>query len=458
MTEWSAGENVLWRADMPDWSNSQPVVAGDFVYTCSEPTTLLCVRRSDGKVLWQRTHDYVDLLPPEKREEVLKELVGAERLRKAKLDPLKKRLQEVNRELQRLPKDPFLTRQKGSLQREVQKLQEKLAALEEYRPPRADPVLGHSNCTPVADGQGVFALFGNGVGAVYDLEGRQKWLRAIRRPKMPLGFSMSPVLAGEALVMSMDKEILAVDSRTGKDLWTVSTYRPSAGLAAAKVGPVPVVATAEGSVIRASDGRMMARVEQTATTALCAPMVHEGVLYLLGANQRLLMELLLPDGADGVKLESVAAGQAFLGTHYGSPLYHNGCVYFWDKGHVLSVVSAKSGRTIRTKRLGLSGTAYASPTLGGKHIFLGTDDGAIAVIEPVITPAPGGKLSLDLKEVAVNRLDATRSSPVFAGKCMFLRTLKYLYCIGPKEGGPDGPPGKDDNPFRLGVYSPAGGR
>ena len=430
VTEWSQSKNVLWRAVMPGWSNAQPVVVDKYVFACAEPTTLLCLQRSDGKVLWQKGHNYEDMLPPARREQVRKELIAAERIRKTKLDPLKRKLQEISRNLQHMPDDPFLRRQKASIKKQVDSLAEKVAVLEEYRPPPSDPVVGLSNCTPVTDGQGIFALFGNGVGAVYDLEGRQRWIRVIRRPKMPLGFSMSPVLVGRALVMSIDKEILALDARTGEELWALASYRPSAGLAAAKVGGRHVVITAEGSLIRAADGKLLARVKYPARAPVSAPVVRKDVLYLLGARQKVMIELLLPDDAAGARLEELAAGHAFLGTHYGSPLYHDGCVYFWEKKNVLSAVSAKSGRQIRAKRLGLGGSAYSSPTLGGKFIFLGSDDGTVAVIEPVITRAASGKLRLDIREVARNRLEPTRSSPIFAGRCMFLRTMKSVYCIG----------------------------
>ena len=36
----------------------------------------------------------------------------------------------------------------------------------------------------------------------------------------------------------------------------------------------------------------------------------------------------------------------------------------------------------------------------------------------------------EYKEIAENRLEPARSTPVFAGSRMYLRTLKNLYCIG----------------------------
>ncbi len=430
VTEWSRTKNVVWKTPMPDWGHSQPVVVGEYVFTTAEPTTLLCLSRTDGKILWQKTHNLEDTLPASKRAQVRKDLMAAARIRKVKLDPLKRKLRQVTGKLQAMREDPFLRSQKGSLKRNIESLEKKLASLEEYRPPRVDLAIGHSNCTPVTDGQGLFALFGNGVGAVYDLAGRCRWIRTIRRAKMPFGHSMSPVLAARSLVMAIDKELLAVDATTGKELWRRPTSRPSGGLAAAKIGDVHVVVTAEGSVVRASDGKFLDRARQPARMSLSAPVIRGGVLYILGAGQQLMIDMLLSEGPGDVRLKNLASGRAFEGVYYTSPLYHDGCVFLWDKNSVLSVVDAATGRQIRSKRLGLTGSAYSSPALGGKYIFLGTDDGTMAVLEASVMRELDDRLSVEVKEVARNKLEPTRSSPVFAGKHMYLRTLENMYCIG----------------------------
>src|SRR5208282_4649963 len=56
--EWSTTKNVLWCASMPGYGVSHPVPLGQRIFICSEPATLLCVNRDDGKVLWQKTCSY----------------------------------------------------------------------------------------------------------------------------------------------------------------------------------------------------------------------------------------------------------------------------------------------------------------------------------------------------------------------------------------------------------------
>src|SRR5688500_14585298 len=59
---WSDSQNVLWKTALPARSNASPVVAGGRVFVCAEPYTLLCIDAADGRILWERTHDYLDLL------------------------------------------------------------------------------------------------------------------------------------------------------------------------------------------------------------------------------------------------------------------------------------------------------------------------------------------------------------------------------------------------------------
>jgi len=428
-TEWSRSKNVLWKTPMPNWSHSDPVVVGEYVFTTAEPTTLVCVRRTDGKVLWQKTHDLEDTLPADRRAQAKKDLLTAERIRKIKLDPLRRKRQAITRQLQTMKEDPFLRSQKAALQRSIDALEKKLASLETYRPPRVTAAIGHAKCTPVTDGQRLLVLFGNGVAAGYDLAGPRRWIRIVRRPAMPLGHSMSPVLAGPALVMSIDKELLAVDAATGKELWSRPTLGPSGGLAAGRVGDTWVVATAEGSVVRATDGKFLDRTRNPARAPRSAPVIHKGVLYLLGARNRVTIDRLASEADGGVRLENLAAGRAFQGVYYTSPLVHDGCVFLWDKQGILSIVDAETGRSVRSKRMGLSGMAHSSPALGGKYLFLGMDDGTMAVVLTSVTRGENGRVSVELSQVAKNRLEPMRSSPVFAGKHIYVRTLKSLYCL-----------------------------
>src|SRR5437016_11303400 len=67
--EWSTTKNVVWCTPMPGYGVSHPVLLGQRVFICSEPATLLCLHRTDGKILWQKTSSYAELeIEPDVRQ------------------------------------------------------------------------------------------------------------------------------------------------------------------------------------------------------------------------------------------------------------------------------------------------------------------------------------------------------------------------------------------------------
>ena len=59
-TEWGPAQHVVWSPPLPQWSNAGPVLVGDRIFVCAEPSTLICMDVS-GKILWQHSSDYPDL-------------------------------------------------------------------------------------------------------------------------------------------------------------------------------------------------------------------------------------------------------------------------------------------------------------------------------------------------------------------------------------------------------------
>src|SRR5262245_16148338 len=73
--KWSATKNVVWFTPMPGYGVSHPVLLGQHVFTCAEPATLLCIKRDDGKIVWQKTCIYSEIeIEAEVRERLKVEL------------------------------------------------------------------------------------------------------------------------------------------------------------------------------------------------------------------------------------------------------------------------------------------------------------------------------------------------------------------------------------------------
>ena len=83
---------------------------------------------------------------------------------------------------------------------------------------------------------------------------------------------------------------------------------------------------------------------------------------------------------------------------------------------------SKKGKLLQ-EPLNISGgknVVYSSLTLAGKYLYIGSVDGVTVVLEP-------GRA---FQEVARNTIEGYRSSPVFDGDRMYVRTFRHLYCIG----------------------------
>lgn len=61
--KWDQNENVRWEIKLPDRGNSTPIIWGDRIFLTQaiekkNLRTLLCLRRKDGELLWQREVEY----------------------------------------------------------------------------------------------------------------------------------------------------------------------------------------------------------------------------------------------------------------------------------------------------------------------------------------------------------------------------------------------------------------
>jgi len=460
VTEWSATKNVVWKTKMPSWSNATPVLAGGKIFVCSEPATLVCVDAKDGKILWQKTNTHADALGPKARERLetrRKIAAKAKALQKEQRtidNELKKTSHELNKitnELNVKPKpnpppgQPEPTEEerkkdearKTELKKKAEELNKRLAELKlraeaprkqlaalkkqwdsikPYRRPRTAGVNGYSSSTPVSDGMHVYALFGNGVAACYDLAGSRRWITLVERPKHGWGHSASPVLAGGKLIVHI-LGLTALDATTGKVAWRTKAAVRWGTAVPTRVGGVDVLITPAGDVVRVTDGKALAR--KVSDLTYCAPIIHDGIAYFVQHGGKAVE--LSPGPENGVTVKPLWTTKPKKDRYYASPVLHDGLIYAVTQQAHFSVIDAKTGAIVHQKRLKFGrGQAYSSVTLAGSHLFLSRQDGTTLVMTPGREPKP----------VAMNKLELFRCSPVFAGKRMYIRAAANLYCIG----------------------------
>lgn len=406
-TNWSAEENVVWKTKMPSWSNASPTIEGDRIFVCAEPSTILCISKTDGSILWQAEHPYESFLSPEDQKKA-KELAPKIKELEARM----KKLRGEERSLKKIKDEAERKEKSSSIKKEMNQVKADLNEAKKYSPPSTHGKNGYSSPTPVCDGSSVFVLFGNGVAACHKIDGTKQWARLLGKPKHNWGHSSSPVIVGPKVIVQIN-DVIALDINTGKELWRVPAKLVFGSVVSTKLGDKDLAVTAEGKVIDIETGNLIA--EDLHRLTYCAPVVIDGIAYLIEHG----------GGAFKLSSEKGAAKQLWKtepkkDRYYGSPAIHEGLIYAVTQKGVLSVIDANDGKVINEQTLGTSGTHYTSPTLAGAYLFIGSEGGEMAVLKSGKEP----------EKIAVNKLEGFRTNPVFEGSRIYLRTFDYLYCIG----------------------------
>jgi len=284
--------------------------------------------------------------------------------------------------------------------------------------PKAEADCGFTSPTPVTDGRRLFTLFGSGLIACLDLDGHVLWTRRIdaSTSREDRGHSASPLLVDGKLIVHLNS-VIALDAETGRKVWETPAAPRWGSPVACRVGDETVVIDANGNVMRVADGKLLA-------ANLCpldynGPLVAGPVVYLIQHGGKAIR---LPERIDEpFATETLWSTQPKDDRYYAVPVAADGLLYVASQRPQMHVIEQATGSVIWTNRLALGdGRAYSSMALAGKYLYVGHDSGKMVVFETGREPKP----------VATNRLDKFRSTPVFRGARMYLRTLEALYCIG----------------------------
>ena len=169
-------------------------------------------------------------------------------------------------------------------------------------------------------------------------------------------------------------------------------------------------------MFRASDGKPLA--QGIGKLEYATPVIQDGIVYFI---EKKATAVKLPDEIGGA-YEPLWTARVQGSRHYSSPVIHEGLIYAISREEKFSILDAKTGAPVFAKDLDLgteTNSAYTSITLAGGKLFIGAESGTTEVIEP-------GKT---YREIGRNAVEGFRSSPVFAGKRMYLRAFDHLYCF-----------------------------
>jgi outer membrane protein assembly factor BamB len=292
-----------------------------------------------------------------------------------------------------------------------------------------------ANHSPITDGERVYALFGSRGLYCLDFEGELKWKVDLGRMDTlhAHGEGASPVLYGETLVVNWDHEgksfVVALHKRTGEQRWKVDRDEITSWA-------TPIVVEHEGrpqlvisgtNRVRGYDlatGKVIWECGGLSANVVASPVARDGMVFAGSSyDKRALLAIKLAGAKGDITGTQHVAWSRSRGTPYvPSPLLYDDALYFLTHYQgILTRVNAKSGDD-RPGAIRLEGMReiYASPVGAGGRVHVTDRDGATVVLTHGDIP----------RIIAVNQVDDTISaSAAIAGRELFLRGEKFLYCI-----------------------------
>lgn len=393
--EWSATKNLVWKTPLPGPGTSSPIVFGDHVYvTCYSGYGLQ--RISEGP--------NIEMKPPGNFADLRRHLVCMDRA-SGKI---------------------LWTRDEADPDGTDAPYKNGMLALH-----------GYASHTPAADASGVYTYFGAAGAAGYGHDGQKRWgpVRLGTKAKLQeYGSAASPVLYKDLFIVNAcietaelygQGDTVALDTKTGNVVWREKVGGEwSSPLLVPVGGKVElVVATHHPGPRLGLDPATGKRLWECRATDGCGtPVAHDGVIYTFHGEGRAAIRA----GGRGEVTATHKLWETNGGPRISSPVYYDSYLYWSNDGHLANCADARTGRSVYRERLGKGGECYASPVVADGRIYYVSRDRGTYVV--------AAKPEFEL--LAHNRIEDDLSvfngSPAVSGGRLFLRSDKYLYCIGTK--------------------------
>jgi len=281
----------------------------------------------------------------------------------------------------------------------------------------------------------------------FDFSGRELWARDIPKDYGPFGlnwgYASSPLLLRDALYVQVlhgmktddPSYLLAIDATTGKTRWRV--VRPTDALnespdayttpALARVGGKEEIVVAGGDYVTGHDpatGIELWRAgglnpgKDRSYRIVASPVVANDLIYVPSRVKPLLV---LRTGGRGDITSTHVAWTTDQGPDVPTPAVSGGYIFILNDRGIMWCRDAKTGAEIWGSQRVRAGTYSASPVVADGKVYVMSEDGVVTVLEAGPT----------FKVLAENDMaDYTLSSPAISDGQIFLRTQKFLYCIG----------------------------
>jgi outer membrane protein assembly factor BamB len=280
--------------------------------------------------------------------------------------------------------------------------------------------------TPATDGQRVIALFATGDMVCLDRNGNLEWYRSLvgDYPTVGnnVGMATSPILWKDMVILCLenvgDSFAAGFDKRSGENKWRIERPRGINW-----VSPLLIETNGQPELIIQGTDDLTAYDPANGTKKwslsckkfqpIPSPTFGDGLVFAPGEK---FFAIQPGSGKEGPQ---ILWQSNKLPTGYCSPIYHQGRIYALSYRGVLNCADGATGKPLWDVRV--EGSFAASPLLADGKIYAVNEEG----MTTVVSAGAEGKV------LASNPLgDAILATPVVSNGAIYLRSDRYLYCIG----------------------------
>lgn len=290
---------------------------------------------------------------------------------------------------------------------------------------------GYTAPTPATDGERIYVIFGSGVVAAFDMNGKPVWRTEIPEPKkFDVAMGMSPILYNGSVIILCDKvgnasHLLALDAKTGDVQW--DEKRPKVNFShttpvLAKIGgrdQLLIGASNQLQGIDPTNGKLLWWASNDGDVP--CPILAGGLAYCDSGR----------GGGFGIAVDPTGSGDVTK-THIkwktdkkigglGSPIASGNYLYRMRDPGLLTCWQMATGETVYEERYqGISSTASAFAAEG--RIYFASAGRSLIV-----------KAGPKLEVLATNELSEDNgSSAAVSGGRIYLKGNQHLFAIGKK--------------------------
>ncbi|MEL6897898.1 MAG: PQQ-binding-like beta-propeller repeat protein, partial [Planctomycetota bacterium] len=232
---------------------------------------------------------------------------------------------------------------------------------------------GYASCTPVSDGERVFAFFGKSGVYAFDLDGKPLWQKFVGSESGPTewGTGASPSIYKNLLLVNACDEtqaLIAFDRISGEEVWRVeaqlyegSYSTPVVGQAADGSDEIVIPLSDEVWGIDPATGKLKWWVAESLGKYICTtPVIGDGVAYVAASSKVIAIRL----GGVGDVTQSHTLWSRNAGPGVPSPVLDGENLYWVGTNGILTCADAGTGKTVWRERMGKGNRniTYASLT------------------------------------------------------------------------------------------------